>query len=292
MVNILITGADGQLGSEIRKLAFLYKEFNFIYTDISSLDITNLNNLDSFFSNKGIQYIINCAAYTNVDKAETEKEKAHSINVLAVKNLAQISSKYNSKIIHISTDYVFDSSSQNFPFKETDMPVAESAYGYSKLLGEKELINYKNSIIIRTSWLYSNFGHNIFKTIVRLARERKELNFVFDQIGTPTYAGDLASAIVKVIEHSESNNTFLSGIYHFSNEGVCSWYDFAMVVVKMLKFDCRVMPIETKDYPLPAKRPYYSVLNKSKIRESFGIKIPHWSDGLERCINQYLEDKV
>jgi dTDP-4-dehydrorhamnose reductase len=288
MINILVTGAEGQLGNEIKKLSGSFKELNFELTDVSTLDITNIVELDSFFSIRSIQYIVNCAAYTNVDKAEEDFENAYKVNVLAVKNLAQLAQKYNCKIIHISTDYVFDSSSQNFPFKESDLPLSDSVYGSTKLLGENELFNSSNCIIIRTSWLYSSFGRNILKTILKLGKERRELNFIFDQVGTPTYAGDLAYVIMHIVNISEESKLFLSGIYHYSNEGVCSWYDFAVAVIKRAGLDCKVKPIETKDYPLPAKRPFYSVLNKSKIKNTFNIEIPYWIDSLEKCLKEIL----
>lgn len=288
MVNILVTGADGQLGNEIRKKSTNFASFNFEFTDVSSLDITKIEELEKFFSARSIQYIINCAAYTNVDKAESDYDNAYKVNVIAVKNLAEISNKFSCKLIQISTDYVFDSVNQNFPFKEDDSPIAKSAYGSTKLLGEQELKESGNSIIIRTSWLYSSFGHNIVKTILRLGAERKELGFVFDQTGTPTYAGDLAAVILRIIEFSENNKTFKSGVYHYSNEGVCSWYDFAVEVVKKTGLDCKIRPIETKDYPLPARRPAYSVLNKSKIKNTFQLEIPYWTDSLAICLKEIL----
>jgi len=288
MIDILITGADGQLGSELRKKSANMVDFCFEFTDVSSLDITNIEVLDAFFSGRKIKYIINCAAYTNVDKAESDYENAYKVNVLAVKNLVEISKKYDCKVIHISTDYVFDSVNQSYPFKEDVKPISKSAYGSTKLLGENELKDLANSIIIRTSWLYSSFGHNIVKTILRLGSERKELGFVFDQTGTPTYAGDLALVILQIIELSEQQQTFKSGVYHYSNEGVCSWFDFAVAIVKKCGYECKINPIETKDYPLPAKRPSYSVLNKSKIKNTFQISIPYWADSLDICLKEIL----
>ncbi len=288
MLNILVTGADGQLGNEIRKRSSNYPSFNFEFTDVSSLDITKIDELDQFFSTRSIHYIINCAAYTNVDKAESDYDMAFKVNVLAVKNLAEISRKYTCKLIQISTDYVFDSVNQNYPFKEDDTTFAKSAYGSTKLLGECELSNFDNSIIIRTSWLYSSFGHNIVKTILRLGAERTELGFVFDQTGTPTFAGDLAVVILRIMEFSEENKTFHSGIYHYSNEGVCSWYDLAVAIVKKCGYSCKIKPIETKDYPLPAKRPNYSVLNKSKIKSTFKLEIPYWTESLDICLKEIL----
>ncbi|MFN8255167.1 MAG: dTDP-4-dehydrorhamnose reductase [Bacteroidales bacterium] len=285
-IHILVTGADGQLGSEIKKNSGKFRNFNFEYTDVQNLDITDLNALQKFFSSRNFKYIINAAAYTAVDRAESEKEKAFKINAEAVKNLFEIAVNLNIRLIHISTDYVFDSVNQNFPISETVKPSSSSIYGSSKLEGENVLRDSANSIIIRTSWLYSEYGNNIVKTILKLGKEREQLNFVYDQVGTPTYAGDLAEAILKIIDVSETENVFFHGVYHYSNEGVCSWYDFATAVVKYSGLSCKVKPIETKDYPLPAKRPNYSVLNKSKIKETFKIEIPHWQESLKKCLGE------
>jgi dTDP-4-dehydrorhamnose reductase len=288
MKQILITGANGQLGSELKKIAASFPNLIFHYTDIETLDLTDYNALEDYFKKNHTDYIINCAAYTAVDKAENDLEMAEKINIGAVKNLSILSKKTKSKLIHISTDYVFDSCLQNVPFKESDKTNAISAYGKTKLIGEEEAKHADNYIIIRTSWLYSAFGNNFVKTILRLGKERSELGVVFDQVGTPCYAADLAESILRIIELSESNEVFYSGIYHFSNEGVCSWYDFALEIVKKAGLACKIKPIETKDYPLPAKRPPYSVLNKSKIKETFGLSIPHWSDSLDVCLKELL----
>jgi len=284
MVKLLITGANGQLGSEIRQLADKYSDFEFVYTDVDSLDITDYEALKDLFSSQTIDYIINCAAYTNVDKAEDDYENAVKINIDAVSNLRRIAEEFETKIIHISTDYVFDSCGQNIPFKEDDKTFAESAYGSTKLRGELALQQSDNYMIIRTSWLYSSFGHNFVKTMLRLGKDKEELGVIFDQVGTPTYAADLAYAILEIIDYSEKNKEFKTGIYHFSNEGVCSWYDFASEIMRIANLDCKVRAIETKDYPLPAKRPTYSVMNKGKIKESFELEIPNWVDSLEKCI--------
>lgn len=284
-IQILVTGANGQLGSEIRAIADKYTSFCFIFTDVDDLDITNIDSLNDFFTKNKIDYIINCAAYTNVDKAESDYENAKKINIDAVNNIRSVAEKFNSKIIHISTDYVFDSSSQNYPFKETDKTSAKSAYGSTKLKGE-EILKNNNSIIIRTSWLYSSFGNNFVKTMIKLGKQRDSLFVVFDQVGTPTYAADLAKAILDIIVYSEDNNSFKYGVYHFSNEGVCSWYDFAVEIMKLAKINCDVFPIESKDYPTPAKRPAYSVLNKSKIKKAFDIAIPHWAESLTKCLER------
>ena len=284
MTKILVTGANGQLGSEIQQLAQKYSGFEFIYSDVDTLDITDYESLKKLFSNKTINYVVNCAAYTNVDKAEEDYENAVKINVDAVSNLRRISEEFGCKIIHISTDYVFDSCKQNVPFKEDDKTFAESAYGSTKLRGELALHQSDNYIIIRTSWLYSSFGHNFVKTMLRLGKEKEELGVIFDQVGTPTYAADLAFTILEIIDYSNKNNNFKKGIYHYSNEGVCSWYDFASEIMRIADLNCKVKPIETKDYPLPAKRPAYSVMNKGKIRKEFDLMIPNWVDSLERCL--------
>jgi dTDP-4-dehydrorhamnose reductase len=286
MVKILVTGANGQLGSEIKKLVPQFNEFDFNFTDIGDLDICNIHTLDNYLGQSPVDYIINCAAYTNVDKAESDKENAYKVNVEAVKNLAQLSLKFKFRLIHVSTDYVFGSCQQNVPFKETDATSPSCVYGYTKLDGELEAQKAFDYMIIRTSWLYSSFGNNFVKTMLRLGKERSELNVLFDQVGTPCYAADLANVILQIIDTSEKTASFYSGIYHYSNEGVCSWYDFAFEIMKMAGLNCYVRPIETKDYPSIVNRPAYSVMNKGKIKEVFKIKIPHWTDGLERCLKE------
>ncbi|RLD63171.1 MAG: dTDP-4-dehydrorhamnose reductase [Bacteroidetes bacterium] len=287
MHNILVTGADGQLGSEIRTLASNYNNFNFIFTDVNNLDITNINDVEEFFTSHPIDYTINCAAYTAVDKAETNQETANSINVTGVKNLVALSQKYSSKLIHISTDYVFDGNNHK-PYVETDITNPVSVYGKTKLEAEQIILNSTiKSIIIRTSWLYSSYGNNFVKTMMRLGSERDELNVIFDQVGTPTYAFDLAKTILEIIVLSaKDNNNFKQGIYHFSNQGVCSWYDFAIEIMKFSNINCKINPIESKDYPTPAKRPFYSVLNKSKIENTFNISIPYWKNSLSQCVKK------
>ncbi len=284
MAKILVTGANGQLGSEIQQLAGKYTALEFLYTDVDTLDITEYNEIKNLFQKEPVDYIINCAAYTNVDRAEEDYENAVRINVDAVSNLRRASEEFGCKIIHISTDYVFDSCKQNVPFKEQDKTFAESAYGSTKLRGELSLQQFDNYMIIRTSWLYSSFGNNFVKTMLRLGKERDELGVIFDQVGTPTYARDLAYAVLEIISYSEKNNNFKTGIYHYSNEGVCSWYDFATEIMRIANLNCKVKPIETKDYPLPAKRPPYSVMNKGKIKTEFGLEIPHWVESLKECM--------
>ncbi len=285
MIKVLVTGADGQLGSEFRQLAEEFTEFQYLMTDINDLDIAKWKDIESYIRKNEPDYVINCAAYTAVDIAEKDMSFAELLNTKAPSFLGNIAEKYNCKVIHISTDYVFDGTSHT-PYVESDLVNPESVYGKTKLNGEIGLVKeHASALIIRTSWLYSSFGKNFMKTILRLSEERDKLNVVFDQIGTPTYANDLARAILMII--SKTENGFVDwkpGIYHYSNEGVCSWYDFARSIFEIQGSDCEVIPIESVDYPTPAKRPYYSVLNKSKIKRIFGIQIPHWQDGLARCI--------
>ena len=284
MINILVTGASGQLGSELKTiykndLFNLGESANFIFTDIDTLDLTNIIFIKKYLEDHYFDFIINCAAYTNVDSAEKEEEKAHLVNSLCVDNIIYSIKGLDTKLIHVSTDYVFDGNS-NVPYSE-DMPTnPQSIYGKSKLDGEKFALSFKNSVVIRTSWLYSSFGKNFAKTINNLCKEKEELKVVFDQIGTPTYAFDLAMAIMHIIKQSETENIFIPGIYHYSNEGVCSWYDFAKAIASKTNPKCNIIPIESKDYPTLAKRPFYSVLNKSKIKSKYKINIPHWQDSL------------
>jgi len=279
--NILVTGSNGQVGSEIRELATKYP-YRFYFTGKSELDITNLNELRIFVIKNDVNTIINCAAYTAVDKAESEQELADSINHLGVKNLSIISNEFSIRLIQISTDYVFDGKNYK-AYTEEDTPNPLSVYGIANYNAEKEMFDYKlkNSIIIRTSWVHSLYGNNFVKTMLRLGKEKKELNVVCDQIGTPTYAKDLAKTILDIIPMIKNDKV---SIYHYSNEGVLSWYDFAKEIMEMAKLDCKIKPIETFQYPTPAKRPSYSLLNKTKIKNEFNIKIPYWKDGLEDCL--------
>ena len=288
MLNILVTGANGQLGSEIRKLSINYP-YRFYFTDKEELDIANLEDIKKYIAKNSINTLINCAAYTAVDKAEFNQELADAINHKAVKNLANISKEKEIKLIHISTDYIFDG--KNFkPYIEKDLPNPQNIYGKTKLDGEKAVqeINPKNSIIIRTSWVYSSYGNNFVKTMLRLGKEKKELKVVFDQIGTPTYARDLAKTILDIAPIVQNEKV---EVYHYSNEGVASWYDFAKEIMYIAKLDCKINPIETKEYPTPAKRPYYSVLNKNKIKSTFDIDIPYWKDSLNNCLQRLGEIK-
>ena len=289
MSRILVTGSNGQLGSELQKIASGFSGMNFVFTDVDVLDITNLQAVDDFCKDKGFGFIVNCAAYTAVDKAESDLDMAYKINRDAVKNLAKVASKYNAALIHVSTDYVFDGTSYR-PYVEDDTINPQSAYGKTKAEGEFEALKYDRSIVIRTSWLYSSFGVNFVKTMMKLGSERSELKVIFDQIGTPTYAEDLALNILAIVRFSIENE-IKSGIYHFSNEGVCSWYDFAFEIIDFQKYNCSVKSIESKDYPSIVKRPFYSVLNKTKIKSTFNIEIPHWKPSLYKCLNELNSKK-
>ncbi len=292
MKNILVTGAYGQLGNEVRILSANYPEYNFMFTDVDSLDITDKDELIDFVTGNDIRYIINCAAYTAVDKAEDDAELCEKINATAVKNLGLAAAEAGAGIIHVSTDYVFDGTSCR-PYTE-DMPTKPcSIYGKTKLKGEKNLLKAcPNAIIIRTAWLYSPFGNNFVKTMIKLGSERESLNVIFDQVGTPTYALDLADAILKAMDQTIDTDHEKGGVYHFSNEGVCSWYDFTIKIHEIAGIKtCKVNPIETKDYPTKAARPHYSVLNKSKIKQTFNISIPHWEESLKNCIKELSEQE-
>jgi len=284
MKKILITGSQGQLGNSIKKLEKNYKNTVFVFTDVAELDITNWDELKGYIEKENFTDIINCAAYTAVDKAENEYDLAYSINAIGPSLLAKAAKLYACSFIHISTDYVFDGEAHQ-PYTENDATHPPSAYGKTKLHGEKLLLAENNdTIIIRTSWLYSEFGHNFLKTMIKYGKERNELKIVFDQIGSPTYAGDLAQAILDIIHINKAKSN--SNIYHFSNEGVASWYDFAYAIMLASKIDCQIKPILTQDYPLPAPRPFYSVLDKTKIKTDFQIIIPHWKDSLIKCISE------
>lgn len=289
-MKILILGSKGQLGSEIKELAPLYKNIDFTFTDIEELDITNEASLKSFFGKNKFNCIVNCAAYTAVDKAETDKTQAVKLNVTAVKLLSEFASSQKALFVHISTDYVFDGKNYK-PYLETDLTNPKSIYGKTKLDGEVEVIfNAQNAIIIRTSWLYSSFGNNFVKTIIKNAKEKGTLNVVSDQIGTPTYARDLAKSILDIVPSYKSSNKF--EIFNYSNEGVASWYDFAKEITALAGIKCVINPIETKDYPFVVTRPPYSVLNKSKIKKTFSITIPYWKDSLNDCMLKLKEKGI
>ena len=290
-MNILITGANGQLGNEMRILSAQHSNHTYFFSDIinptplplysfTPIDITDLAALQSFVSTNKIDLIVNCAAYTNVDKAEQDEPTARLINAQAVENLGSL----GCKVIHISTDYVF-AGDDCVPGKESDPVDPKTAYGRTKYEGEQRLLAVNpEAVILRTAWLYSPFGNNFVKTMLRLGKERDEIKVVYDQVGSPTYAYDLAAAIFAVIEAKEWHK----GIYHFTNEGVCSWYDFTVEILRQAGINCKVTPILSSEYAYPTPRPHYSVLDKAKIKETFGITIPYWTDSLRHCLQFYL----
>jgi dTDP-4-dehydrorhamnose reductase len=286
-MNILVTGSNGQLGSEIKDLAANYKNFNLFFMDLPELDICNGVTLSAFILNQKINTVINCAAFTEVDQAEEVPEIAAQVNAKGVLNLVNALKKVDGKLIHISTDYVFDGKT-SFPYQESHEVNPIGVYGNTKRSGELFVINSDiDSIVIRTSWLYSAYGNNFVKKMLKLGHERDELGVIFDQVGTPTNASDLAKTCLDILAYSKKDNiNFGRNIYHYSNEGVTSWYDFATAIMELGSLDCKVRPIETKDYPTPAKRPHFSVLNKSKIKIDFNIEIPYWRDSLEKCIKK------
>jgi dTDP-4-dehydrorhamnose reductase len=288
MKNILVTGANGQAGGMLKKHARRNDSFGWTFIDIHDLDLTNRHMVEKFLDLNNYDYIINCAAYTAVDKAEAQPEDAFTANAVIPEILGNLCLKKPIRLIHISTDYIYNGKSFT-PHKESEDPAPTSIYAQSKLKGEKILWGNPNALIIRTSWLYCELGNNFLRNMLRLGYDRKELNVVFDQIGTPTYAGDLADVLIYIIEYSEKKE-FLPGIYNYSNEGVCSWYDFSWEIMRLAGIDCRVKPVLTKDYPLPAQRPEYSVLDKSKIKTTFGIDIPNWKESLIKVIS-ILEKK-
>lgn len=286
MKKILITGSKGQLGNELFLLHKEFKGFSFLFHDIDTLDLTDFKALERFILQHKPEFIVNCAAYTAVDKAEEEMQSVNLLNAEVPGKLAELSDRFNSFFIHISTDYVFDGRNHR-PYKEDDLPNPLSVYGKSKFMGEQKVMIHNNSIVIRTSWLYSQFGHNFIKTILRLGREKSSLSVVYDQIGAPTYARDLATVILELIRYTEQNH-YPRGIFHYSNEGVCSWYDFAKEINDIAGLNCKIIPITTDQYPLPAERPYYSIMDKSKIKKTLGIEIPYWKDSLKVCLKNIL----
>jgi dTDP-4-dehydrorhamnose reductase len=282
MAHILITGANGQLGSEINALGSQYPDFDLFFAGQAQLDITKEEEIARFLDRHPFQYLINAAAYTAVDKAETAPEPARKINAEGPRLLARACQERDIALLHYSTDYVYHTE-HNRPYKEDDFTAPKGVYAQTKLEGDLAVLdNTDKGMIIRTSWVYSSFGHNFVKTMLRLGKEREQLNIVFDQIGSPTYARDLAKASLDIIQKSKIEN--LKGIYHYSNEGVCSWYDFALAIFEIAGIRCDVRPIESKDYPTPAERPPFSVLNKEKIKADFELEIPHWRESLAKCI--------
>lgn len=279
---ILVTGANGQLGKELKQLSASFPQFGFVFLSKEELPVHEVEQVRNFFSKNQPQYLINCAAYTAVDKAETEKELAFQVNAKAVGVMAAVCNEYNTKFIHISTDYVFDGTATS-PYKEDDETDPQSVYGASKLQGEKEAAQENaDAIIIRTAWVYSEFGKNFVKTMIKLMAEREEISVVADQLGSPTYAADLAAVILAIINADK----WEPGIYHYSNDGIISWYEFALAIKEMTGSNCRVKAIPTSDYPTPAKRPSYSVLDRSKISSTFNIHPKDWKESLATCLQR------
>ena len=282
-MKIVVTGANGQLGRSIRRLSVEHRELDFIFTDIDLLDIGNRDAVLAFAETHPVDFIVNCAAYTAVDKAEEEEEQCRKINTDAVAYLGEAAQHIGARILQVSTDYVFGGDSY-MPYQESDSVSPTSVYGRTKLAGEKALSAVcPDAIIVRTAWLYSEYGHNFMKTMLRLGAERPEIRVVNDQIGSPTYAGDLAEAILSLLE-KERQGEQNSGIYHYTNEGVCSWYDFAHSIIRIAGLPAKVIPIPTREYPTAAKRPAYSVLSKEKIKREYHWVIPHWEDSLRKCL--------
>lgn len=286
MPTILVTGANGQLGQEMQVVAASYPEYSFLFVTRNELPIDDADAVKNFFSQHTIDYCVNCAAYTAVDKAESDIDKAYAINADAVGNLAAICKASGAQLIHVSTDYVFDGTN-TAPIKEDQPTNPIGVYGASKLKGEElALQNNSNTIIIRTSWVYSSFGNNFVKTMLRLMKERESLNVVSDQFGCPTYAADLAEAIMKIITSNLQLPT--SNIYNYSNTGIINWFQFAAAIKELSGSTCMVNPIATSEYPTPAKRPAYSVMDTSKIKQTFNIDIPDWKDSLKKCLTKLL----
>lgn len=280
--NILVTGANGQLGNEMRVVSAEQSTVKYHFTDVAELDICDQEAIERFVVEHAIDCIVNCAAYTNVNKAEEDTELCDKLNHQAPANLARVADKHGAALIHVSTDYVFNG--HNFkPYGEDDVTCPNSVYGATKLAGEEAITSLcSNSVIIRTAWLYSTFGNNFVKTMLRLGVERAELGVVFDQVGTPTYARDLARAIQCIIIQG-----VVPGIYHYSNEGVCSWYDFTKMIFAIGGITtCALKPLHTDEYPTPAARPHYSVLDKTKIKQTYDVEVPYWVDSLRECIEQ------
>lgn len=291
---ILVTGANGQLGKKVKETFSKKQNINMVYTDIDEMDITSRREVEQKLEELQPTVLINCSAYTAVDKAETERKSALKINQKGPLVLSEKCKKYNTFLIHISTDYVL--SGEGFKPYSEDEPIRPiNYYGETKALGEEAIQkNYNNAVIIRTAWLYSEHGNNFVKTMLKLGKERQQLGVIDDQVGTPTYAGDLANAIKNIVLQYLSNDDFDKGIYHFTNEGVCSWFDFALKIQSLAGNNVITNPIPTKDFPTPAKRPHYSVLSKRKIKSNFQINIPHWEESLKKClsiINNTIENK-
>jgi len=284
MTTILVTGASGQLGSEIRERSARYSGYTFVFTDTGELDITDAGATTEFITDLAPSWIINCAAYTAVDRAEEEEELATLINATGVDNIVNALAGSDCRLIHISTDYIFDGNSP-VPYLEDDLPSPVSAYGRSKLAGEKAAMRWPRTMTLRTAWLYSSYGNNFIKAILHKAGASQDINVVFDQAGSPTYAADLAAAILEIISGVIQNrHLFVPGIFNYSDEGVCSWFDIATEIVAEADSRCRVVPVRSSEYPSRVRRPAYSVLDKSKIRECYNLDIPHWRTSLNNCI--------
>ncbi len=291
-MHILITGSNGQVGNELQAIANEFPDFTFVLTDYLELDITDATAVNDFFEINKFDACLNCAAYTAVDKAETEPDRAIAINVTGAANLARACASHGAYMIHISTDYVYHNNHQNSPFVETDTTSPQGVYAQTKLDGDLAVLDAlpDRSIVLRTSWVYSSFGHNFVKTMLKLGAERTELRVIYDQIGTPTYARDLARAMLTILQKvgngSVSPETIRGQIYHYSNEGVGSWYDFTRAIFYLANITtCNVLPIRTAEYPTPAQRPPFSLLDKSKIKATFGIQIPYWVSSVRECVN-------
>jgi len=286
-MKVLITGSKGQLGSEIKELASDYENLQCVFKDLPELDICDAETLTTIISDQHINAVINCAGYTAVDQAEENSEIAEQVNVKGVLNLVNALEKVDGKLIHISTDYVFDGNHSQ-PYKESDPVSPVGVYGETKRAGELAVLNSSiDAIVIRSSWLYSKYGNNFVKTMLRLGNEKKSIQVVSDQKGTPTYAKDLAKMCLDILSDASSTKISKKGsLYHYSNEGVTSWYDFATAIMEISNIDCKVIPIETKDYSTQARRPMYSVLDKSKMKSDFKVTIPHWRDSLTNCIKK------
>lgn len=287
---ILITGARGQLGQELAFVAkTLFPAFELILADRDEMDITHSEQVNAFFAQHQPAWCINCAAYTAVDKAESEAELAHAINATGAENLAKACQKHNTRLLHISTDYVYHAQ-QNTPFVETDAVSPQGVYARTKLQGDQAVLTHcEQAMVIRTSWVYGFYGHNFVKTMLRLGQERDHLRVVFDQIGSPTYTFHLAKAIFQLLEDTRQGSIALhnlKGVYHYSNEGVTSWYDFAVAIMRTANLECLVEPIRSSDYPTPAQRPPFSLLDKGKWKKTFSQTIPHWQEGLVHCLDR------
>ena len=284
MKNILITGANGQLGNEMRVVSAEQEQLTYHFTDVAELDICDIEAIERYVVDHAIDCIVNCAAYTNVNKAEEDTELCDKLNHLAPANLARVAAKHQIGLIHVSTDYVFNGE-HYVPYKEDEPTCPNSVYGATKLAGEQAILSiHPEAVVIRTAWLYSTFGNNFVKTMLRLGSEREELGVVFDQIGTPTYARDLARTIQHIMVKG-----IVPGIYHYSNEGVCSWYDFTKMIFALGGITtCQLKPLHTDEYPTPAARPHYSVLDKTKIKKTYVIDVPYWVDSLRECISSVV----